>query len=501
METLNRASIATTEDPMELIDFLVECRHDPLQYALAMYPWGVEGTELANHSLRDWQRQALDRIGKSLRDDPFLTVRECFATGHGVGKSALVGIITDWGLDTCIGAKIVVTANTEAQLKLKTWAEMAKWHNLRLTKDYWKYGKTSLHTREPDLETTWRADMTPWSEQNSEAFAGLHNEGKRIILIFDEASAIPEVIWETAEGAMTDANTEIIWLAFGNPTRNTGRFRECFPGGKFAKRWNSTSLDARTIEGVDKEQLNDWVEDYGEDSDFVRVRVRGVFPRTGDRQFIGSDLVNQAIARPAERQATDPVVMGVDVARYGMNETVICIRAGFDAKSIKWIKLRNLSATQCAARIMEQIQKHKPDACFIDADGIGGPVYDIIRDLRYRQVFAVNSGKAAYASNEYANLRAEMWGKMRKWLERGQLPEDKALRAQLIGPEYDFTNKNQIKLEKKEDMEKRGLESPDRADALALTFAMPVTGIARFPEELQGVRRQRREYDPLAQEL
>src|ERR1039458_1186404 len=96
---------------------------------------------------------------------------------------------------------------------------------------------------------------------------------------------------------MTDENTEIIWLAFGNPTQNTGRFRECF--GKFKHRWKTFQIDSRTVEGTNKEQINKWIDDYGEDSDFVRVRVRGEFPRAGSSQFIASDVV---AARSEERR-------------------------------------------------------------------------------------------------------------------------------------------------------------------------------------------------------
>lgn len=119
----------------------------------------------------------------------------------------------------------------------------------------------------------WRADAIPWSEHNTEAFAGLHNERKRIIVVFDEASNIADLVWEVAEGALTDEDTEIIWVAFGNPTRNTGRFRECFR--KYKHRWKCAQIDSRTVEGTNKQQLQKWVDDYGEDSDFVKVRVRG----------------------------------------------------------------------------------------------------------------------------------------------------------------------------------------------------------------------------------
>jgi hypothetical protein len=173
--------------------------------------------------------------------------------------------------------------------------------------------------------------MIPWSEHRTEAFAGLHNQGKRIIVIFDEASAIPDVIWETTEGALTDADTKIIWGVFGNPTRNTGRFRECF--GRFRHRWHLWQVGSRATKLTNKEQINQWIADYGEDSDFVRVRVRGVFPRAGDMQFISTEMAEAAMSDKRDPPSTiyDPLVLGVDVARFGDDATVLCPRRARDA--------------------------------------------------------------------------------------------------------------------------------------------------------------------------
>ena len=118
----------------------------------------------------------------------------------------------------------VVTANTMSQLSTKTWRELALWYKRLINRHWFKWSATKFwHVEHPE---TWAVHATPNSEHNSEAFAGLH--AKYVLMIFDEASAIPDKIWEVAEGALTDSDTEIIWLAFGNPTRSTGRFRECF---------------------------------------------------------------------------------------------------------------------------------------------------------------------------------------------------------------------------------------------------------------------------------
>jgi len=172
----------------------------------------------------------------------------------------------------------VVTANTETQRKTKTWAELAKWFRLCwFASQMFDLTATAIFSVSPDHQKTWRIDMVPWSERNTEAFAGLHNKGKRILLIFDEASAIPDVVWEVSEGALTDEGTQIIWCVFGNPTRNTGRFKGCF-AGKTRRRWNRRQIDSRTSVFVNRGQIDEWISDYGIDCDFVKVRVRGMFP-------------------------------------------------------------------------------------------------------------------------------------------------------------------------------------------------------------------------------
>src|SRR5262249_26234612 len=154
-----------------------------------------------------------------------------------------------------------------------------------------------------------------------ESFAGLHNHGKRIVVIMDEASVIPQIIWTTLEPCMIDVDTEIIWAVFGNPLHPTGPFRECF--GRFAHRWITKHVDARTVSISDKRQIQEWAEDHEEDSYFFMTRVRGEFPSAGALQFIDTDSVEQAMTRELIVNPREPMVLGVDVARYGDNCSVI----------------------------------------------------------------------------------------------------------------------------------------------------------------------------------
>lgn len=433
------------------------------------FPWGsgdlrdMEGPD-------DWQRDILRAIGNGV-----LTASEALryatSSGHGVGKTALTAWLILWAMSTRPNLSGVVTANTKSQLETKTWRELALWHKRAINRHWFEWTATKFyHVEHPD---TWFVAAVPWSKERSEAFAGQHAE--HVLVIYDEASAVDDAIWEVSEGAMTTPGA--MWFVFGNPTRNTGRFRECW--GKFRHRWNVRKVDSRNALMANKAQLQQWVDDYGEDSDFVRIRVRGEFPRASATQFIPGDLVDNAKRRQAA--GFGPVVLGVDVARFGDDQTVIVRRQG-DRLDIL-ARYRGLDTMQTAARVAEIMQAQKAHGVFIDGVGVGGGVVDRLRQLQHK-VTDVNGGQRPSDPTKYRNLRAECWGKMRDWLNHGCLPDDDELSGDLIGPEYGFDEMNRIQIEKKEDMKKRGLASPDTADALALTFAMPVNVV----EERMGRR-------------
>jgi hypothetical protein len=470
----------------QLLNWLAAVSKDPYAFVMGAFPWGEEDTRLSGfpNGPEPWQKEILQMIKSGLVNIN-QAIQLAVASGHGIGKTALVSWIILWAISTKPDSRGVVTANTETQLKTKTWAELGKWYHMFLAKEFFQLTATALFAKDTAHERTWRIDMVPWSERNTEAFAGLHNKERRILVVFDEASAIPDIIWETTEGALTDANTEIIWCVFGNPTRNTGRFRECFPGQRHARAWKTKQVDSREVSLTNKAQIEAWINAYGEDSDFVRIRVRGVFPRTGEMEFISAEEVDGSAAREADSHPNDALVIGVDVARYGSAESVIWFRKGRDARSIPPIRLRGASTVELAGKVSECFHRYRIDGIFVDGGGVGGGVVDQLRALHIH-VFDINFGSKAESvgwawGNEgerYANKRAEMWGAMRQWLKSGAILANADLKAQLVGPTYTYNLKNEILLEKKEDMMKRGLDSPDLADALALTFAMPVAAHA-----------------------
>lgn len=474
----------------ELIAALGEFAYDPYAFVMWAFPWGEPG-ELADETGPDeWQATIL----KSVRDR-IITAEQAMlyavTSGHGVGKSALVAWLVWWSYSTFPGTRGVVTANTENQLKTKTWVEIAKWHRLFIARHLFKCTATAIFSIDEDVAREWRIDIVPWSERNTEAFAGLHNAGKRIIVIFDEGSAIPDIIWEVTEGATTDLDTEIFWFAFGNPTRNTGRFRECFEGGRFAHRWQQLEVDSRTVKRTNKKQLQQWIDDYGLDSDFVRVRILGKFPRTDAVSFIDRDTAAEATRRILDHDPEGALVLGVDVARFGDDLSVIWPRRGRDARTHPPQFYQGIDTQQLAAIVVRTYHSLGAAAALIDGGGVGAGVVDACRASGIR-VFEVQFGARADGfdrSAKYMNKRAEIWGEMRAWLKTGAIPPrvaDRDIIEELTAPTYSLSGKDLLQLESKDMMRRRGVASPDFADALACTFAFPFAEhISSLPATLQ----------------
>lgn len=454
---------------------------NPRGFVLYAFPWGEEGTPLEDfpHGPDPWQLEEFEALTTHIRENinrkaqqqEMIPYQLAIASGHGIGKSAFVSWLILWLMSTRRHARGVVTANTQIQLEGKTWAELNKWHNMAINKDWFKWTATKFYCLlEPEGEKNWMFECVPWNEERTEAFAGLHNASSSAVMIFDEASAVPDKIWEVAEGAMTDG--EPFWFSFGNPTRNTGRFRECF--GRFRHRWRHRHIDSRSVRITNKTQINKLIEDHGLDSDLVKVRVRGMFPSAGDKQFVSCDLVEGAQARELIIDRGAPLLMGVDLSRGGSASNVIRFRQGRDARSLKPIRWSARDTTFTTNKIAETIDKFNPDAVLIDGGGVGGPIIDQLRVRGYK-IIEVQFGSSASEPLRFANLRAEMWQKMKDWLPFGCLMlDDNTLRDDLIGPEYSFTARDALLLEGKEHMEARGLASPDDGDALALTFARSV---------------------------
>lgn len=460
---------------------------NPYAFVMFAFPWGQQGTPLERFKgPRKWQKEELLKVAEHIRlnkirisrgENPVI-YQSATASGRGVGKSALVAWLNLWMLSCVLGSTAITTANTEPQLKSRTWAELGKWHTL-LINSHW-FEKTALSLRpqawfEASLKKQLKIDTgyyyaqaQLWQEENPDAFAGVHNYNG-IILIFDEASGIPKPIWTVSEGFFTEPILHRYWFCFSNPRRNTGEFYECFHRSR--NYWNRRNLDSRSVEGTDTRLLNQIIEKHGNDSDEARIEVKGEFPKQGDKQFISREIVEGSIARTLESDQYAGLIMGVDIARFGDDSTVLRFRRGRDARSIPAVKLKGKDNMEVANECAFWIDKYKPDAVCIDA-GNGTGVIDRLREMKYK-VHEIWFGSKA-TEEEYADLRTEMWARMRDWLQGGCIDDDSDLKDDLVGPEYGFDKLERVKLESKEKMKDRGIASPDNGDALACTFAVKV---------------------------
>lgn len=493
----------TPEESKALAEDIGSFAVDPLKFTLYAFPWG-EGELAGCPGPRKWQREILAGIGSKLQSGKtrYQAIREAVASGHGPGKTTLIAWIILWALCTCKDARVILTANTEGQLRNKSLPELSKWFQRMICKEWFVSEATSIYSADPAHAKTWRADAIPWNDSKPEAFSGLHNKGNRILVVFDEASAIPDVIWQVTEGTLSDEETEIMWLAFGNPTRSSGAFHRCFHGQRH--RWNTWQIDTRTVTGTNQAQIESWIQDYGIDSDFCRVRVRGMFPNASTLQFIPSDIVAAAMRREGGYVHGDPLIMCLDIARGGDDSSVFAFRRGLDARSIPWTIIpgeKCKDSMALAATASELVERYKPDAFFVDETGIGGPILDRMHQLGINTL-GVQFGSSS-PEPRYANMRACIWGRMKDWLTRGgAIPNDPILEADLVGPEFHHDKHDRLLLESKEDMKRRGLSSTDRADSLAMSFAYLVQpNVSSWDDEVDRVRpKLKHDWDPWTSE-
>lgn len=459
-----------------------------------------------------WACEWLDDLGEQVRKRGFQGIKSvapiqmATASGHGIGKSTLTAWVILWIMSTRPYAKGTVTANTADQLRTKTWAELGKWWKRSITKHWFLYnsGRGNMHLKHNKHQEEWYCSAQTCREENSESFAGQHAANSTSFYIFDEASAVPDKIYEVREGGTTDGEPMV--FDFGNPTRNSGRFfEEC--EGRLKKRYRVRKIDSRTVAITNKVRIAEWIEDYGITSDFVKVRVLGEFPSAGSLQFMPTAWVKRAMMRelPPQRDRFAAVTIGVDVARFGDDNSVIYPIIGNDARSFAPVAgngiYNGLDNVQLAMKVIDKIEFFRNmgvevAAVFIDVGGTGSGVVDTLRHSGYDCV-DVNFGTTPVYEPELYRYRGdEMWGRTKEAIKTKlilpQLPElaeatndhmerlkqDTATRllSDLTQREFGYTIQgDKINLESKRDMKARGLPSPDTADALVLNFAQDVS--------------------------
>jgi hypothetical protein len=484
------SAVAEISPDLQLADELKNFYDDPLGYVMYAFPWGVPGTDL-EHEIGpdDNQREFLISLGDEVRSrgfdghTPVMPIRMTESSGHGTGKSAMGGWITSWILDTRPHSIGTITAGTYTQLESRTWAAVCYWKKLSITAHWFDVQASGIfHRIFPD---DWKVLPQTCKEQNAQSFAGQHAKTSTSWYLMDEASEVPDKIFETAYGGLTDG--EPMMFAWGQMVRNTGEFyRVNF--GSLAERWNHRRVDSRTSRFTNKEFIKQIEKDYGTDSDQYRVRVLGYPPNASELQYIDKARIDAACERTGELLALpdDALVAGFDVSGGGKAWNVIRFRRGLDGSSplppIRIPGEQDPDRSQRIARCAELLSDRRPGyqlaALFVDS-AFGAPIVVRLRSMGYTNVHEVNFGGPSPDAH-YLNMRAYMWGKSKDWLTLGalpaddNLPEEQRLRNQLALPGYHVNNSGKLVIESKQSIQERGEKSPDDADAFCLTFAMAV---------------------------
>lgn len=481
-------------EDLELAKEVSQYYDDPIGFVMDCFPWGV-GPLIGETGPDDNQKEFLGSLAEEVKQrnfdghTPCMPILMAESSGHGTGKSAMGAWLTWWILSTRPGSIGTVTAGTYTQLESRTWAAIQWWGKLCVTAAWFDIQAHGIYSKE-DPEN-WKCVAQACKEENAQSFAGQHARTSTSWYLFDEASEVPPAVWATASGGLTDG--EPMFFAWGQMVRNTGQFYEVCFGAQNA-RWNFRQVDSRTSKFTNKELIAQWAGDYGEDSDYYRVRVLGMPPSASELQYIDKERVSVARKRPTESVPSDPLIAGFDVSGGGKAWNVIRFRRGLDMRCKPAIRIpgehdpdRSKRIGICAELLSDTRPEHKLDAMFVDT-AFGAPIVQSLRMMGFKNVFEVAFGGES-PDPHFLNLRAYMYGKLKEWLLYGCLPDDENLAQQICLPGYHIrTSGSKLVIESKADIQARGEKSPDDADACALTFARMVAPKQDKPKP-QAIRR------------
>lgn len=389
-------------------------------------------------------------------------------SGHGTGKSSCASWVMLHYLLFNYPCKIIVTAPTSGQLFDALFAELKRWigempQNLQELLTV-KSDRVELKAAAAEAFISARTSRA----ETPEALAGVHSE--HVLLVVDEASAVPEPVFEAAAGSMSGHTATTLLLS--NPTRTSGTFFETH--NRMRESWVTRRWSCIDSPLVSDEFVDEMRERYGAESNAFKVRVLGDFPESDDDVLIPYHLIDDATKRDIEVDMGVASVWGLDPARFGSDRTALCKRVGSVVTEVtSW---RQLDTMATVGRVKAEFDalppSLRPREIMVDSIGIGAGVVDRLRELRL-PVRGINVSESPSMGQTYANLRAELWNKTKGWLEGRscKIPEDDQLVAELSAVRYSFTSSGKLQIESKERMKARGLPSPDLADALVLTMA------------------------------
>jgi len=493
----------TIDQEKEILTKILSFRDDPVKHVMYCFPWGRKGTLFEKFKgPRPWQMRELERIRDHVRENraaydldlPLDVYQSCKSSGRGPGKTALLAMVAHWCMSVRIGAPIIVSANTEAQMRAKTFPEFAVWFGasinthwfevdaMRITPAAWLQKLVNQPPEAGGLGIDpkyWYCAAQTWNADNENAFAGAHNPYGMCVM-FDEAAGIPDGIWNVTEGFFTEINPYRFWFGMSQMRNRQGRFHDIFYDKNHATGWYSETLSTRGMEGIDQNVIRKQILRYGEDSDFVRVEIDGLPPKTEEGQFIPTENVETAMHNMLTlNPGTDKLILGVDPAPRG--RTTWQFRQGRNARDCcgpkthgEWQGKDNV---QIAQAVLDLDAAYKPDAICIDF-GMGTGVIDILkRKLPFPGILhEVRFGMIQGQTDEFKTNGTRLWAKVRDWLPGAMIPMDDGEKGSLS---YEATNrqwkwsggKEDTKkiLESKEELKKRGVDSPDKMDSLACT--------------------------------
>lgn len=437
----------------KLRPFLQAWRDDPVRFV----------REALRADPEPWQEEALRVIAEKDR----LAIR----SGHGVGKSAFLAWVILWWLLTRAPAKVACTAPSAHQLNDVLWGEIALWRR-RLP----KIMRDWIVVKEDRVELVGAGKMCfaaarTARRESPEAFQGFHSEN--MLFIADEASGVDDVIFEVGEGAMSTKGAKTILT--GNPTRLSGYFFRAFH--EASAFWHTMRVSCFDSSRVDIAFIERMKATWGENSDVFRYRVLGEFPLANSNAVIPLSVIEAAIGREVSAAPSATTVWGLDVARFGRARTALAKRReNVLLEPVRWWSGKDLMQTAGLVKAEYDATpvSDRPVSICVDVIGLGAGVVDRLREL-HLPVVGINVAEAPSIGEQYLMLRDELWWAAREWFMRRDcsMPHDSDLVADLSAPTYDITSNGRIKIERKTDMEKRGVRSPDLADAFCLTFATP----------------------------
>ena len=438
-----------TDKKMDVGELLLAIALDPVLF--------VEG--VLNAKPEEWQKKALYAV----RDNDRVAIR----SGHGIGKTAFLSWLILWWVLTRSPSRIACTANTSSQLSDILWAEVAKWHR-RMPDGL----KELIEVTSAKVELTGQdsfAVARTARRETPEALQGFHSPN--MLFLVDEASGVDNIIFEVGEGAMSTEGAKTVMT--GNPTRTSGYFYEAF--NKMKDSFFTMKVSSQDSTQVGPKFIEDMKAKYGEDSNIYRVRVLGEWPEADDDVVIPLHLLQSAAERDQVPAETTPVVWGLDVARFGTDKSALCKRKGnVVTEPIKsW---RNKDLMEMCGIILNEYETttwaDRPVEILIDSIGLGAGVVDRLTELDL-PVRGINVAESASMGERYGRLRDELWFLGKEWFEARDctIPDQEELIDDLSKPRFSFLSNGKLKVEGKDEMKRRGLNSPDLADAFCLTFA------------------------------